>query len=443
MKAEIIAVGTELLLGHVVNTNAAEIARMLAELGIGVYHQTVVGDNRNRLRDAVTTASRRVELVLLCGGLGPTEDDLTRETVAEVLNLPLERDEGWVRHLEELFEKRKWGRSPKSTVAGSDAAAGVRPKESALPQNNLRQAMVPAGATLLPNSRGTAPGIYLKRDGAIFVLVPGPPGEMRSLMREQVLPRLAGALSVDDRDAVLESRVLRVIGLGESRVAEMLHDILENQTNPTIAPLAHTGEMTLRITAHAPDTPHAIELIDRVALQIRAILGNAVYGEDDETLESVVGRLLAEKRLSVATAESCTGGLLADRITNVPRSSTYFVGGIIAYSNAIKRRNLQVDPALIARDGAVSESVALAMARNVAVKLDSDIGIAITGIAGPDGGSDAKPVGLTWVAVHFADPGAPLGRSLAREYHFHGDRREVKERAAHAALALLREELQI
>ncbi len=422
MKAEIIAVGTELLMGHVVNTNAAEIAQMLAELGIGVYHQTVVGDNHDRLQAAVSAAADRVDLVVLTGGLGPTEDDLTRETVAEVLGLPLKRNEAWAHHLQELFVSRGWAR------------------RHAFPQNNFRQAMVPDGAELLPNSRGTAPGIFLTSRGTTFALVPGPPGEMRGLMREQVLPRLASLISEEGNEAVLVSRVLRVIGVGESRAAELLKEILDNQTNPTIAPLAHLGEMTFRLTAHSTDRTEAERLIDEAAARIYDILGDAIYGEDDATLEEVVGRLLLERNMTAATAESCTGGLIGDRLTNVPGSSRYFLGGVVAYSNDVKVSHLGVSDEVILRDGAVSESVAAAMARGACAAFHSDVGIAVTGIAGPDGGSEEKPVGLTWIAV--AAPAPEGGPAVTcRRYHFPGDRREIKERAAHAALALAREVL--
>ena len=445
MKAEIIAVGTELLLGDVVNTNAAEIARMLAELGIGVYYQTVVGDNPERLRAAVTTAAARVDLVVLCGGLGPTEDDLTRETVAHVLNRPLLLDEAWAAHLQQLFAQRRWGRPGRAEpcdTAGVDPGRQRPREDTPFPKNNLRQAMVPEGGTLLPNDRGTAPGIYLTDNGTTFVLLPGPPGEMRALMRQQVLPLLAGSLSDNGGEAVLMSRVLRVIGLGESRAAELLADILDRQTNPTIAPLAHSGEMTFRITARAENGEAATAMINRVADEIYAVLGTAIYGEDDETLESVVGALLIEKNLTAATAESCTGGLTAHRLTNVPGSSRYFRGAVVAYDNAVKERQLQVDPDLIESCGAVSEEVARAMAENVTRLLDSDVGVGITGIAGPDGGTEEKPVGLTWIAVAAPRAGAGgSGRTVSRRYQFPGDRFDVKRRAAHAALALLREVL--
>ena len=437
MRAEIIAVGTELLLGDVVNTNGAEIARMLSEIGIGVYHQTVVGDNAQRLSDAVRTAAGRGDLVMVTGGLGPTEDDLTRETLAEVLGLPLHRDEKWAEHLQYLFEHRYGQRS------------------GSLPQNNFRQAMVPEGATLLPNSRGSAPGILLSQGGVTYALVPGPPGEMRALMREEVLPHLVQLSPESSRDAVLLSRVLRVIGVGESRVAELLESLLAGQSNPTIAPLAQAGEMCLRITAHAPDRERARQLNEMVARQIYTVLGDASYGEDSDTLESVTGALLTTQQLTVATAESCTGGLIAHRLTNVPGSSRYFLGGITAYSNELKHSALRVPPDLLAREGAVSAPVAEAMAQGALALTGSNLALAVTGIAGPDGGSEAKPVGLTYIAL--ADDGqanrsqgdrghtnrgeAHRPYTIVGEHRFSGSREEIKARAAQAALELLRQHL--
>lgn len=414
LRAEIIAVGTELLMGQVINTNAAEIATMLADIGIGVYYQSVVGDNSTRLAEAFGTALERSDLVIACGGLGPTEDDLTRETLAAVVDRPLHRNEEWVTLLEERFAHYRGG---------------------TLPQNNLRQAMVPEGADLLPNSRGTAPGVYLRQGRTAVYLIPGPPGEMRTMMREQVLPRLTRELERDGRTGVLVSRVLRVIGIGESRVAELLQTLLAEQTNPTIAPLAGAGEVHVRVTAHGAHREDAEHKIERTVTEIRAILGDAIYGEDDTDLPRAVGELLVAQNRTVALAESCTGGLLGHRLTNAPGSSRYFVGGVVAYSYALKSSALGVDPAVIERDGAVSDEVARQMGRGVRAMCGSDVAVAITGIAGPGGGTDAKPVGLTYIAVV---DGA--GEEVARHV-FHGDREGVKQRASQTALDMLRRRL--
>ncbi len=414
MRAEIIAVGTELLMGQVINTNTAEIAQMLAAAGVGVYYQSVVGDNAERLSEAFTTALSRAHVVIACGGLGPTEDDLTRETLSEVVGRPLRRNEDWVRGLQERFSRYHGGE---------------------LPRNNLRQAMVPDGAILLPNSRGTAPGIYLRHENVAVYLIPGPPHEMRAMMEEQVMPHLTAALVRDGKSGVLLSRVLRVTGIGESRVAELLQDVLDRQSNPTIAPLAGAGEVHLRVTARGAHADEAEEMIDGTAAEIRSILGDAVYGEDDTDLPQAVGTVLTEQQRTVALAESCTGGLVGHRLTNVPGSSRFFLGGIVAYSYELKSSALGVDPAVIEREGAVSDEVARQMGRGARAVCGSDLAVAITGIAGPGGGTAAKPVGLTYIAV-VDDAGEAVQRHV-----FHGDREGIKHRASQAALDMLRRRL--
>jgi nicotinamide-nucleotide amidase len=414
LHAEIIAVGTELLMGHVINTNAAEIAAMLADIGIGVYHQSVVGDNGPRLAEAFVTALERSDVVIACGGLGPTEDDLTRETLSEVVGRPLQQNDEWIGRLREQFSHHR---------------------EGDLPLNNLRQAMVPEGADLLPNSRGTAPGIHLRHGDTSIYLVPGPPGEMRTMMREQVLPRLTEDVATDGHTGVLVSRILRVTGIGESRVAELLENVLARQSNPTIAPLASIGEVHLRVTAHGTHREDAENKIGAAVEEIRSILGDAIYGEDDTDLPQAVGELLLRQRRTVALAESCTGGLLGHRITNAPGSSGYFLGGVVAYSYALKSSVLGVDPAVIERDGAVSDEVARQMGRGVRTLCGSDVAVAITGIAGPGGGTETKPVGLTYIAV-VDEAGEEVTRHV-----FPGDRHGVKQRASQAALDMLRRRL--
>lgn len=411
MRCEIIAVGTELLMGQIVNTNGAEIARELAGLGVGVYYQTMVGDNGERLAEVFSIALKRADLVILCGGLGPTNDDLTRETVAHVLGLPLEQNEFWVEKLHEFF-----GRFGRPVIP-----------------SNLRQAMLPQGAKLLPNDRGTAPGIYLEHGQNIIVLLPGPPGELLPMFRAQVLPLLRERLAQEDNLAVLQSKILRISGLGESVVAERLKDVLEKQHNPTIAPLARGGlEVHLRLTARAASPAEAARLLEEKAEEIRCILGDYIYGEDAEGLEYSVARLLWQKKLTIAVAESCSGGLLSHRLTAVPGSSLYLMAGLVTYSNEAKIDLLGVDPQLIARHGAVSREVALQMAAGARRTGKAHIGMGITGIAGPDGGTAEKPVGLTYIAL------AADGREYCRELNFWGSRGEIKERAAQTALHLLR-----
>ncbi len=409
MRCEIIGVGTELLMGQTTNTNARDIARELSALGVGVYYQTVVGDNAERLETVFKQALDRTDLVILTGGLGPTEDDLTRETVSRALNLPLEKDESWERHLEDFFRKR----------------------QRSMSEINRRQAMVPRGAELLPNDRGTAPGIYLEAWGKVVVLLPGPPGELLPMFRSQVVPRLQARLQAAGDLAVLRSRTLRVIGMGESALVSELQEILACQSNPTIAPLAKGAEVHLRITAHALTPPEAENLIARTAAVIKAVLGDAVYGEDDEDLEAAVAQKLWAEKLTLALAESCSGGYLSHRLTNVPGSSLFFKAGLVTYSNEAKEHILGVDPRLLQRHGAVSQEVARAMAQRARRVCKTDLGLSITGIAGPKGGTPEKPVGLTYIALD-TDSGV-----FCRRYEFWGSRLDIKERASQTALFLL------
>lgn len=410
MRCEIIAVGTELLMGQTTNTNTRDIARELSSLGVGVYYQTVVGDNEKRLADVFRQALSRSELIILTGGLGPTEDDITRETVAKVLDLPLEKNKAWEEKLEEFF-----GRFKRPMVA-----------------MNLRQAMVPRGGRLFHNDRGTAPGIYLETEGKLIVLLPGPPREMLPMFKEQVIPLLREKLREKGSLGILQSKVLRIIGLGESAMAEMIRSSLENQGNPTLAPLAKGAEVHLRITAHGSSQEEAGALIEAKAEEVRKILGDYIYGEDEDDLEYAVAKLLWEKGKTLALAESCSGGLLSHRLTNIPDSSRYLLAGLVTYSNEAKINILDVDPELIASLGAVSDEVARGMASGVRQLCRADIGLGITGIAGPGGETPGKPVGLTYIALD--------GNRFrfSNRYEFWGSRLDIKERASQMALNLLR-----
>lgn len=409
MRCEIISVGTELLMGQITNTNARDIARELLSLGIGVYYQTVVGDNEQRLAEVFSRALQRVELIILTGGLGPTDDDLTRETVAKVLGLPLQKSSLWEQKLQEFFSRFK------------------RP----MAEINLRQAMVPRGGKILLNDRGTAPGILLEEKGKIIVLLPGPPREMLPMFKEQVIPLLREKLLNEGNLAVLRSKVLRIIGLGESVMAEMIRPHLENQGNPTIAPLAKGAEVHLRLTARGSSEKEAELLLNSKAEEIKKVLGDYIYGEDEEELELAVARLLWQSGKTIALAESCSGGLLCHRLTNIPDSSRYLLAGLVTYSNEAKIKILGVDPSLITRVGAVSREVAEAMAAGVRRLCRADIGLGITGIAGPGGGTAQKPVGLTYIALETED------FKLCNRYEFWGERLDIKVRATQTALYLL------
>lgn len=413
MRCEIISVGTELLMGQTINTNTADLARELFSLGIGVYYQTVVGDNEERLAEVFRQSLSRAGLIILTGGLGPTDDDLTRETVARVLGLPLHKSEDWERQLQDFFDRFN------------------RPMASL----NLRQALVPEGGKILPNDRGTAPGIYLdlkEKNGPLVIMLPGPPPEMLPIFKEQVIPLLQAKLRDKGDLAVLRSKVLRVIGLGESELVEMIAPLLENQSNPTLAPLAKRGEVHLRVTARGRSEGEAQDLLDDKARELREVLGDYIYGEDAEELESAVARLLQAGKRTLAPAESCSGGLLSHRLTNIPGSSTFLVAGLVTYSNEAKINILGVDPATLQSAGAVSAAVAEEMAAGARRLCRADIGIGITGIAGPGGATPQKPVGLTYLAL------ATENFKYSRRYEFWGSRRDIKERAANTALHLLR-----
>ncbi len=411
MIAEVISIGTELLLGQIVDTNAAYLAQQLSALGVSVYHRATVGDNFERAVATVQNAVDRADMVILIGGLGPTMDDLTRDIIARVLDAPLAPDAAIAAHLTEWFAKRNYPLTP--TI--------------------LRQADVPGGAEALPNANGTAPGLFIEKNGKIIVALPGPPGEMIPLFEAEVAPRITARTGGERQ--VIRSRTLRVVGMGESTMEERVRDLMQD-SNPSVAPYAKTAEAHLRVTAKAASDAEADALIaERVAL-LKERLGSVVYGEDDTTLETAVVALLIEKRRTVATAESCTGGTLAGRITSVAGSSEVFGTGLVTYSNETKTRLLQIPPSLIGGVGAVSAEVAQAMAERVRELSGAHYGIGVTGIAGPGGGTDAKPVGLVYIGLALPD-----GTVSARKFLFNGLRDDIRFRATQAALAWLRDEL--
>jgi len=408
LRAEIISVGTELLLGEIVDTNAAFLSQELAALGIELYHRTTVGDNERRLRQALVEALSRVDLVITSGGLGPTNDDLTKEAVAAVLDLPLVLHRPSLQWIEEYFAKM--GRE--------------------MTENNRKQALIPEGGLALPNPNGTAPGVFVRKGDKIVVCLPGPPRELVPMFRSDVRPQLQ-----KESRGVIRSRALRLCGVGESELVEGIADFLAGQTNPTLAPLASEGEIRLRITARAQTDTEAEALIDELETKLRARLGLLIYGTDDDTLESVVVKLLKARGETLAVAESCTGGLLSDRITDVPGASAVLERALVTYSNRAKEELLQVPAAVIEAKGAVSPEVASFMAEGVRRAAGTDWGIGINGIAGPGGGSREKPVGLVYFAL--AGPGV----NLVREERWSGDRRMIKRRTTQAVLDLLRRTL--
>lgn len=410
MKAEILAVGTELLLGDILNTNAQFLAQELAALGIEVYYQTVVGDNPKRLEDTIFHAFSRADLIITTGGLGPTEDDLTKETAAKYFGENLVLDEKALAQIEKFF--KRIGRE--------------------MTENNVKQAMVPEkNGVVLYNENGTAPGIIIEKNGKMIVMLPGPPKETVPMFLNQVKPYLA-----KKQEVTFVSRILRVAGVGESAMETAVKDMIDAQTNPTIAPYAKDGESILRITARAKDEEEANRLIDPVAAALRERLGHAVYAEGETDMETVTAELLLEKNKTLAVAESCTGGMIASSLIEYAGISKVLLEGCVTYSNEAKMKRLGVKAETLEKYGAVSPETAAEMAEGIARTSGAAIGLATTGIAGPDGGTPEKPVGLVYVALHTD------GETKVKELRFAGKRNKIRERAAYAALDWLRRTLQ-
>ena len=407
MVVELISVGTEILLGNIVNTNAQYLSEKCALLGLSVYYQTVVGDNEQRLTDAVTTAFGRSDVVILTGGLGPTEDDLTKEVCAKVMDLPLSEDAHTRRRIETYLNNSVY---------------------KVIPDNNWKQAMVPEGAKVLDNGNGTAPGLIMEKNGKIAVLLPGPPNELYPLFEEQVAPYLNSL-----QPETIYSQMVKICGIGESQVETMIKDMVDAQTNPTIAPYAKTGEVQLRITAKAKDEEEAVKLMKPVVKELKKRFGMNIYTtKAEDTLEDVVVRLLKKYDLTVATAESCTGGLLSGRLINVPGASDVFKEGFVTYSNKAKRKYLDVSKPTLKKYGAVSEETAKEMAKGGVFASDSDACIAVTGIAGPDGGTEEKPVGTVYIGCYINNT------VKVEKFRFKGNRAKVREQAVTKGLDLLR-----
>lgn len=399
MSAELICVGSELLLGDILNTNAQYIARELAVLGIPHYYQTVVGDNPDRLRRAIEIASDRAQILIFTGGLGPTPDDLTVETLADTFDTPLRERAEVLADIEAKYSQRGRTMSP----------------------SNRKQALIPDGAEVLPNPIGSAPGIiWQPRPNLTIFTFPGVPAEMKRMWRETAVPYLQ---SQGWGKELFYSRTLKFWGIPESELAENVSAFLDSP-NPTVAPYANFGHVKLRVSARASSQEAAIQLIEPVASQICEIAGQHYYGCDDETLASVVGKLLLEKQQTLSVAESCTGGNLGKALTEIPGSSAYFWGGVIAYENRIKEKLLGVSGEDLLEQGAVSHPVAKQMAQGVRDRTQTDWGIGITGVAGPGGGTEEKPVGLVYIGVASPDGqvesyeyrlGATRGRAWIRD----------------------------
>ncbi len=409
MRAEIITIGDELLIGQIVNTNQAFIAEQLNGIGIAVERMTTVGDDRQAILRAFDDAWKRCAIVIVTGGLGPTHDDITKKAVCEFFDTDLVPNEELRAHVSALAKKwnRPWSASYEDQV------------------------MFPRKATLLPNPIGTAGGMLFEQEGKYFIVLPGVPYEMTEMMEKSVIPFLSSKVG----GSAIRHRTLRTTGISESMLASQLGDIQELLQGAKLAFLPSPTGVRLRITVHGHDAAAAETLVREVEERIRAKVQKYIYGTNDEELEEVVGRLLVERRLTISVAESCTGGLIADKITNVSGSSAYFERGVIAYSNQSKIDLLGVPEELLRAHGAVSKEVAEAMAEGIRRAARTDIGLSTTGIAGPTGGTAEKPVGLVWIGYSDA------ATTFALRFQFGDLRRRVKERAAQAALEIVRRRL--
>ena len=408
MVAEIICIGTEILLGDIINTNGAFLSKELASLGIDMYHQSVVGDNAGRLKDSLILALSRSDVVLTTGGLGPTCDDLTKKTIADYFGLGLVLHEPSVTKMEELFKRREWPMTP----------------------NNMLQALVPEGSTVFLNDNGLAPGIAVEKDGKTVIMMPGPPSEMQPMFSERISPYLQ-----QKTGGVIRSKTLYIFGMGESSVEDTLRDLMVSSTNPTVAPYAKQGEVEVRVSAKAAGEREAQALIDPVVAQIRQTLGDVVYGVDVGSMQNALVLALKEKGLVAATAESCTGGLVSAAITGIPGASDVFAGGVCTYTNELKMKLLGVSEQTLQEKGAVSPETARQMAEGIRKVTDADIGVGITGIAGPDGGSAEKPVGLVYIAVS-SDKHSEVKKLLLSRGH-KNERNTIRSLAALNALAMM------
>ncbi len=411
LRAEILAVGTELLLGNIANTDARDVSVMMSELGINVFYHTVVGDNPERLTDAVNIARSRADIIITTGGLGPTCDDLTKVVLAKAFGKELVFHEESAERIRAFFRQRTPGRE--------------------MTENNLQQAYLPEGCTVFVNDWGTAPGCAFESDGVTVIMLPGPPSECVPMFRHRAMPYLAAK-----SDETIRSHNLRIFGMGESAVEDKLRDRMNELTNPTLAPYAKEGEVMLRVTAKAKNEAEAEEMMRPVVDEVCGILGDIVYGVDVESLEERVFNLLKEKNLVFAAAESCTGGLIAKRITDLAGASEVFRGGVTVYTNDAKMHLLGVPAEMLETHGAVSESVARALAERVREVLGADFGIGVTGLAGPDG-DGVHPVGTVFVALAAEEETFVRALSLGK-----GSRARLRTAAANHALDMLRRYLE-
>ncbi|NQT89802.1 MAG: competence/damage-inducible protein A [Candidatus Omnitrophica bacterium] len=408
MKAEIIGIGTEILLGQIVNTNSAYLSKRLAELGIDVYYHTTVGDNPLRLYASIMRGLGRADIVITTGGLGPTLDDITLEIISKTLQRPLILKKEILRQVEDHFKRY----------------------HIKMPKSNIRQAYVPKGARWLKNDVGTAPGLIFKESNKMLVALPGPPRELIPMFERDLIPLLK---KIQPAMSVILTRTIKTTGLAESQLHTKVKDFLKLSGSTTVGIYARPSQINLKITAKAKTAAAARKKISIVEKRMKKRLGKLIYGVDEQTLEGETAKLL--KNRTIAIAESCTGGLLSSRLTDISGMSANLISSIVAYSNKTKMELLDISKDMLRKQGAVSRVVSKAMANNIRKLANTDIGIGITGIAGPGGGTSKKPVGLVYISI------SDKAKTFCREYHFTGERKIIKFRATQAALDMLRRNL--
>ena len=408
MKCEILSVGTEILLGDILNTNSRYLSKELANLGIDVYYHQVVGDNRERILSALKEAFSRSDIIITTGGLGPTKDDMTKELVAEFLGMDMYLHEESLKKIEDYF--KKMGRIPV--------------------KSNEKQAYFPKEAIILENNNGTAPGAIFEKDGKAIIVLPGPPKEMEPMFNESVRKYLESLTGY-----TIVSEVLRVFGIGESEAENKLQDLIDNGENPTIAPYAKEGEVIFRITAKGKNEDEARKLIKPLKEEVYNRLGNLIYNTGDVSIQETVGEMLVNKNMTIGVSESCTGGLVSAKLIEYPGISSVFLEGAVTYSNEAKMRTLNVKKDTLEKFGAVSEETAREMAEGIAKRCGSRIGVSTTGIAGPGGGTEEKPVGLVYIGVYID------GETKVERHVFSGNRSAVRNKASMTALNMVRKSL--
>ena len=409
-KAQIISIGTELLLGHITNTNASYLSQKLAQLGINVYYHQTVGDNPRRLRNSLKNALNFSDIVITTGGLGPTVDDITLEVIAKVIKKDLVFSREILKDIKKHFNKRNLN----------------------MPPSNIRQAYIPKGAIALKNKVGTAPGLIIKFNKKLLITLPGPPAELIPMTEKYLIPFLKTKYS---SGWIIKSRVIKIAGLPESVVNEKVSDILKSPPPVTVGIYAHPAQVDLKITAKAKSEKRANKIIKPLENEIRKRLGNYIFGLDSQSLEEIVARLLTKQKKTLSIAESCSGGLVSNLLTDIPGSSRYFKLGFIAYSNQAKISQLKISPKIIKKYGAVSPGVARAMATAVRKLAKTNLSLGITGIAGPSGGAKTKPIGLVYIAL------ASSKEAWVDKFIFLGNRAAIKLKTATAALDILRKYL--